>query len=530
MSALQVVGNMGERFDEILTKDALEFTKRLHDEFFIRHYDLLARRQNRQKEFSRGVLPNFLPQTQFIREDKSWAVASCGPALVDRRVEITGPTDPKMTCNAMNSGAKVWMADLEDATSPTWGNIIGGQINLFDAIRRKLVFDSGEKIYKITAEVTPTIVARPRGLHMVEKYLSYTGEDNTSHPAIAAFVDFGLYFFHNAHELISQGAGPYFYLAKLESHLEARLWNDIFIFAQEMLDIPHGTVRATILIETMPAAFEMEEILWELRDHCAGLNAGRWDYIFSVIKNFARSGEQFLMPDRSQITMTVPFMRAYTELLVSTCHRRRAQAIGGMSAFIPNRRDQEITDRAIMAVKNDKSREARDGFDGTWVAHPDLIAVALAEFDAVLGKQPNQIDRRRDDVEVSAEELINLNAHLGEVTENGLRTNVSVGIRYIESWLRGIGAAAIDNLMEDVATAEISRSQIWQWIRYKVRTREGKLITEQSVENVIAEFMDQIERFPNDRFEDAVKVFRQISLEQENFVDFLTVDAYDKYM
>jgi malate synthase len=371
---------------------------------------------------------------------------------------------------------------------------------------------------------------RPRGWHLVEKHLTFIDRSERPSPAVAALVDFGLYFFHNADELIARGVGPYFYLPKIESHAEARLWNDVFTFAEDRLGIEYGSIRATVLIETIPAAFEMDEILWELRDHCAGLNAGRWDYIFSIIKNFRGAGKKFITPDRAQITMTVPFMRAYTELLVATCHKRGAHAIGGMSAFIPNRRDPEVTARALENVANDKRREAGDGFDGTWVAHPDLIATARAEFDAVLGERPNQVDRLRPEVAVTSADLIDIQSIGGDVTDAGLRSNVSIGIRYIESWLRGVGAAAIDNLMEDAATAEISRSQIWQWIHYGVVTREGTRVTHALVESLIAEMRDNLTRIPEDRFDDAITVFREVALDAENFPTFLTVGAYAQFL
>lgn len=530
MSHISIAGEMHPRFNEILTPDALAFVTELHELFAGSRSDLLAHRLVNRTRFSNGHRPTFLKSTSHIREDDSWFVAGPGPGLEDRRVEMTGPTDPKMACNAMNSGAKVWLADLEDATSPTWENIIGGQVTLFDVIRRQLNFDSGEKIYTITAEKTPTIVMRPRGWHMVEKHLLFVDQENHVRPTVAGLVDFGLYFFHNAKELITRGAGPYFYLAKLESHDEARLWNKIFTYAEARLDIPYGTIRATVLIETIPAAFEMEEILWVLRDHCAGLNAGRWDYIFSIIKNFAGAGKQFLTPDRAQITMTVPFMRAYTELLVATCHKRKAHAIGGMSAFIPNRRDKEVTDRALAAVKSDKARETTDGFDGSWVAHPDLIPIAQAEFDAVLGQKPNQVDRLRDDVDVSLDQLLDIQSIGGDVTDAGVRTNVEVGLRYIESWLRGVGAVAIDNLMEDVATAEICRSQIWQWIHYEVITREETHITRGLIEQLIFDILQGMDRNENDRFDDAVTVFREICLDEDHFPTFLTLSAYSRFM
>ena len=517
-----------ERFDEILTPDALHFLTRLHDQFAGRRHDRLAARMESRKHITNGRNLRFLPETAAIREDPSWRVAGAGPGLHDRRVEITGPTDRKMTINAMNSGAKVWLADQEDATSPTWQNVIGGQVNLRDAIRRQIDFTTPEGKTYALGEETPTIVMRPRGWHLVEKHLRYTDRAGLRTPASGSLVDFGLYIFHNAHELIERGSGPYFYIAKIENHREARLWDDVFTFAENALNIQHGTIRATVLIETIPAAFEMDEILYELREHCAGLNAGRWDYIFSIIKNFRGRGASFVLPDRAAITMTVPFMRAYTELLVATCHKRGAHAIGGMSAFIPNRRDPEVTARALDAVTRDKRREASDGFDGTWVAHPDLIDTARAEFDAVLGERPNQIDRVRDDVHVTAEDLLNLRID-GSVTDAGVRSNVSIAVRYIESWLRGVGAAAIDNLMEDAATAEISRSQLWQWMHQRVVTAEGTAITHRHIEAELNEILAGVERSDGDRFDDAAAVFREVTLEEE-FPTFLTLSAYSSYL
>ncbi|WP_231604839.1 malate synthase A [Salinibacterium sp. SWN139] len=525
---MEPIAESEERFDEILTPDALHFLTRLHDQFAGRRHDRLAARMESRKHITNGRNLRFLPETAAIREDDSWRVAGAGPGLDDRRVEITGPTDRKMTVNAMNSGAKVWLADQEDATSPTWHNVIGGQINLYDAIRRQIDFTTDEGKTYALGEETPTIVMRPRGWHLVEKHLRYTDRAGLRTPASGSLVDFGLYIFHNAHELIERGSGPYFYIAKIENHLEARLWDDVFTFAENALNIPHGTIRATVLIETIPAAFEMEEILYELREHCAGLNAGRWDYIFSIIKNFRGRGASFVLPDRSAITMTVPFMRAYTELLVATCHKRGAHAIGGMSAFIPNRRDPEVTARALDAVTRDKRREATDGFDGTWVAHPDLIPTARAEFDAVLGERPNQVDRLRDDVHVTADDLLDLRID-GAVTDAGVRSNVSIALRYIESWLRGVGAAAIDNLMEDAATAEISRSQLWQWMHQRVVTAEGTPITHRRIEEELAHVFATLERTPGDRFDDAAAVFREVTLE-DDFPTFLTLSAYSSYL
>lgn len=528
-SDIVVTGPMHPRFEEILTPEALAFLAALHARFGGRRHDRLADRMRRRFEIGNGHDPRFRDDTRHIREDASWQVAGAGPGLEDRRVEITGPTDPKMTINALNSGAKVWLADQEDATSPTWQNVVGGQLSLFDAIRGQLSFTSPEgKSYAVAAEETPTIVMRPRGWHLIEKHVDVTDRAGRRMAASGSLVDFGLYFFHNAAQLIANGRGPYFYLAKIESSEEAKLWDDVFRFSEEYVGIPHGTIRATVLIETLPAAFEMEEILYELRDHCAGLNAGRWDYIFSIIKNYRGRGARFVLPDRSEVTMTVPFMRAYTELLVKTCHKRGAFAIGGMSAFIPNRRDPEVTERAFEKVAADKKREAGDGFDGTWVAHPDLIPVARAEFDAVLGDRPNQVDRRRDDVEVTASQL--LDVHIGlPVTAAGVHGNVSVAIRYLEAWLRGLGAVAIDNLMEDAATAEISRSQIWQWIHQDRATQEGDPITRDYVEGLMAQVLGEVTRFDGDRFDDAAEIFREVALRDE-FPAFLTVPAYARYL
>ena len=538
-SWIEVTAPLGERYDEILTPEALAFLAALHDRFAGIRHDLLAARMQTRVHSANGRDPKFLPETDAVRRDRSWRVAGAGPGLEDRRVEITGPTDRKMAINALNSGAKVWLADQEDATSPTWANVIEGQITLFDALRGQLSFTSADgREYSVDGRMglahggpaeTPTIVMRPRGWHLTEKHIRFHDRAGRSMSASGALVDFGLYFFHNARRLIELGLGPYFYLPKLESHREARLWNDIFQYAQNALSIPQGTVRATVLIETIQAAFEMEEILYELRDHCAGLNAGRWDYIFSIVKTFRSRGRRWVFPDRASITMTVPFMRAYTELLVSTCHQRGAYAIGGMSAFIPNRRDPEVTAQALEKVTADKRREAGDGFDGTWVAHPDLIPTARAEFDAVLGEQPHQLARLREDVTVTAAQLLDIPSIGGQVTEGGVRDNVRIGIRYIESWLRGVGAAAIDNLMEDAATAEISRSQVWQWVNDNTVTAEGRRIDREWVESLVEDVYADLDRFDGDRFADAVTVFRQVSLEPE-FPTFLTIPAYARFL
>jgi malate synthase len=538
---LEVTGELGDRYDQILTPAALDFLAELHDRFAGTRHDLLAARLQTRVDAANGRDPRFLPETLHIRADPDWRVAGPGPGLTDRRVEITGPTDRKMAINALNSGAAVWLADQEDATSPTWANVIEGQLTLHDAVHGSLSYDGPDgKAYRVTGAPsdrlggaapgsTPTIVMRPRGWHLVEKNLTFVDRADRRMPASGSLVDFGLYVFHNAHRLVGNGSGPYFYLPKLEGHVEARLWNDIFSHTEDHLNLGHGTIRATVLIETIQAAFEMEEILYELRDHCAGLNAGRWDYIFSIIKTFRARGARFVLPDRREITMTVPFMRAYTELLVATCHRRGAYAIGGMSAFIPNRRDPAVTERALEQVAADKRREAGDGFDGTWVAHPDLIPTARAEFDAVLGHRPNQLERTRDDVRVTAADLLDIASAGGQVTEAGVQDNVRIALCYIESWLRGVGAAAIDDLMEDAATAEISRSQIWQWIHQGTVTAEGSPVTTDGVAGLIAEQLRTLPRTPADRFDDAAEVLRASALEAE-FPTFLTVAAYARYL
>ncbi|HEV3102653.1 MAG TPA: malate synthase A [Candidatus Dormibacteraeota bacterium] len=520
---VEVKGRMDGRAREVLTPDALEFVGRLQREFGGRREELLRAREERQARIDAGEMPNFLDSTRSIR-DSEWQVAPAARDLQDRRVEITGPTDRKMLINALNSGARVFMADFEDANSPTWSNLVEGQVNLIDAIERKLTFTSPEgKEYRLNEKVA-TLVVRPRGWHLDERHVLAGGR-----PVSGSLFDFGLYFFHNAKRLLGKGSGPYFYLPKLESHLEARLWNDVFNFAQDALGIPRGTIRATVLIETILAAFEMEEILYELREHSSGLNAGRWDYIFSIIKKF-RNRPDFVLPDRAQVTMTVPFMRAYTLLLVKTCHRRGAHAMGGMAAFIPSRRDAEVNRVAMAKVKEDKDREAGDGFDGTWVAHPDLVTIATEAFDRVLGNRPNQLDRQRPDVGVAAVELIDVGVPGGTITEAGLRLDVSVGIQYIESWMRGVGAAAINNLMEDVATAEISRSQVWQWCRNSARLAEGATVSADLVREIADEEMASLrarhgeDLWVKGRFTEAREVFEEVAL-AESFPAFLTLAA-----
>ncbi|MFE7625533.1 malate synthase A [Streptomyces sp. NPDC057509] len=519
------------RQDEVLTPAALAFVAELHRRFTPRRDELLARRGERRAEIARTSTLDFLPGTAAIRADDSWKVAPAPAALNDRRVEITGPTDRKMTINALNSGAKVWLADFEDASAPTWENVVLGQLNLMDAYNRSIDFTdprSGKSYALKPAGELATVVTRPRGWHLDERHLQLDGT-----PVPGALVDFGLYFFHNAQRLIDLGKGPYFYLPKTESHLEARLWNDIFVFAQDYAGIPQGTVRATVLIETITAAYEMEEILYELRDHASGLNAGRWDYLFSIVKNFRDGGPKFVLPDRNAVTMTAPFMRAYTELLVRTCHKRGAHAIGGMAAFIPSRRDAEVNKVAFEKVKADKDREANDGFDGSWVAHPDLVPIAMASFDAVLGEKPNQKERLREDVSIAAGDLIAIDTLHAKPTYEGLRNAVAVGIRYIEAWLRGMGAVAIFNLMEDAATAEISRSQIWQWINADVVFENGEHATAELARKVAAEELAAIraetgdEAFAAGQWQEAHDLLLQVSLDQD-YADFLTLPAYER--
>lgn len=533
VNGVRVLGEPVPGQDRVLTSAALEFLAALHRGVEGRRRELMDERAARRRRIAEGETLDFLPATRKVREDTSWHVAPLAPGLRDRRVEITGPVDRKMTINAMNSGAKCWLADFEDSSTPSWENVIAGQVNLQDAIRRTISLTTPEgKEYTLGGVQLvdrPTIIVRPRGLHLMEDRILVDGQ-----PVSGALADFALYFFHNAKELLRRGRGPYFYLPKTESHLEARWWNCVFVRAQDLLEIPQGTIRATVLIETITAAFEMEEILYQLRNHAAGLNAGRWDYIFSVIKTFRERGEDFVLPDRSEVTMTQPMMRAYTELLVRTCHRRGASAIGGMAAQIPNRRDPEANAAALEKVRADKTREAEDGFDGSWVAHPDLVPVAMEVFDAVLKDLPNQIrTRRREDVVPDAAALVDVRSTTGSITEQGLRMNIEVGIRYVESWLRGNGAAAIHNLMEDAATAEISRSQIWQWIRTgsTARLSDGgeRTVTREWVEQVTEEEFGRIERTEGDRFDDAREIFTSVAL-AEDFPDFLTLPAYERFL
>ena len=521
-AALEIRGPDVPGQERILTPDALEFVERLASRFGPRRDQLLARRREVQRRLRAGELPEFLEETAEVRSAR-WSVAPSAPDLSDRRVEITGPVERKMMINALNSGARVFMGDFEDALSPPWINVITGQANCMDAVRRTLEYLSPEGKRYALGEELATLVVRPRGWHLEEKHLRLDGR-----PVSASLVDFGFYFFHNARELLARGSGPYFYLPKLESHLEARLWNDVFNAAQDALALPRGTIRATVLVETILAAFEMEEILYELRDHAAGLNAGRWDYLFSVIKNF-RDRPEFVLPDRGQLTMAVPFMRAYTELLVSTCHRRGAHAIGGMAAFIPSRRDAEVNANAFARVREDKGREASDGYDGAWVAHPDLVPVVQEVFDKVLGRRPHQKDRQRNDVRVTGKELLDARVPGGRITDAGLHSDVSVALQYLEAWLRGSGAVAINNMMEDTATAEIARAQLWQWIRHGVRTEEGAPVTLDRVQRLLREEVARLEAAaPGEtRLAEAADLLENLVAAKE-FPEFLTLGAYEK--
>jgi malate synthase len=527
-SSIQILGSMSSAYAEILTPPALDFLVKLHREFDSARDALLKRRSERQAEIDAGAVPDFLPETAAIRESE-WQVNPIPADLQDRRIEITGPVERKMIINALNSSARVFMADFEDSLTPTWDNVIQGQSNLREAVRRTLELTSPEgKSYKLKDKIA-TLVVRPRGWHLLEKHVLVDGQ-----PISASLFDFGLYFFHNVSELIERGSGPYFYLPKLEGHLEARLWNHVFEYAQDALRLNRGTIKATVLIETFLAAFEMDEILYELREHAAGLNAGRWDYIFSLIKKNRRRSD-INLPDRAQITMTVPFMRAYTELLVKTCHYRGAHAIGGMAAFIPSRRDAQVNETALAKVREDKVREASDGFDGTWVAHPDLVPVAMEAFDAALKDRTHQKDRLREEVNVSAEDLRNIHVPGGTITEAGVRNNISVALQYLESWLRETGAVAIFNLMEDAATAEISRAQLWQWINYNARldaaSDSGDLaskvsITAELYKRFQTEELSKLEKGAGRKYAEATEILDRLVL-NEDFIDFLTLPAYN---
>ncbi|SDP67337.1 malate synthase [Pedococcus dokdonensis] len=515
-----------ERSSEILTPEALTFLAELQSRFGSRRDELLAARRTRRAEVSRTGKLDFLEETREVREG-DWTVAPAPADFADRRVEITGPTERKMAINALNSGAKVWLADLEDANTPHWDNVIGGQVSLYDAVRRtiELTTPNGKHYELKDPGAIPVIVPRPRGWHFDEEHLTLDGR-----PLVGALVDFGLYFFHNAAELLERGSGPYFYLPKMESHLEARLWNDVFTYAQEALGIPHGTVRATVLIETIPAAFEMDEILYELRDHAAGLNAGRWDYLFSIIKYFRDSGPSFTLPDRNAVTMNAPMMKAYSDLLVQTCHKRGAFAIGGMAAFIPSK-DPSVNEAAFAKVRADKEREVGAGFDGSWVAHPGMVELCKEVFTGVLGDSPNQLGKQRDEVSVSGADLLDAGSTPGDRTLDGLRGNVSVGIQYLQAWLLGNGAVAIHNLMEDAATAEISRSQIWQWLNSGATLASGEIVTRELVDGVVeSEYAALIDSVGDDEtargaLETARRLFVECALDPD-FPDFLTLPAY----
>ncbi len=522
---LQIDAPLHARYDEVLTEDALALVGRLHEELDSRRVELLRAREERQAALDAGQ------KLSFVGAPEDFTIAPVPAALADRRVEITGPTTRKMVINALNSGARGFMADFEDSNSPYWSNMIGGQVNLADAARGSMEHEEKGKQYRLEDEHAVLLV-RPRGLHLPERHLAVNG----GHVA-GAFVDFGLYVHRNAEALLEGGAGPYFYIPKLESHREAALWHDAFVIAETALGLDRGTIKATVLIETIPAAFEMDAILYELRDHAAGLNAGRWDYIFSMIKRF-RSRPEFVMPDRADVTMTVPFMHAYSDLLVKTCHARGAHAMGGMSAVIPSRTDEEANRKAFEAVRSDKEREAGAGFDGTWVAHPDSVAVATEAFDAVLGERPNQVEKLRGDVSVEAEDLLSVAQTPGEVTETGLRSNVNIGIQYISSWLRGNGAAGIYGLMEDAATAEISRAQIWQWIKHGEVLDDGRPVTADLVRTLAGEELDKIRSEIGDdewferegRPELSRSLFERVALSGDEFVEFLTLPAYEELL
>jgi malate synthase len=519
---MQVRAPLEDRYDELLTDDALALVGRLHDELDVRRRELLESRLDMQSRLDAGE------SLHFVTAPEDFEVAPVPDALQDRRVEITGPASRKMVINALNSGARAFMADFEDSNSPYWSNMVGGQVNLADAIRGTIEHSEKGKDYSLGDE--PAVLqVRPRGLHLPEAHLELD-----SQPVAGAFMDIGLYVHRNAEALLERGWGPYFYIPKLESHHEAALWRDAFVITEETLGLDRGTIKATVLIETIPAAFSMDAILYELRDHAAGLNAGRWDYIFSVIKRF-RSRAEFLMPDRSAVTMTVPFMKAYSDLVVKTCHARRAHAMGGMAAVIPSRTDDEANRKAFEAVREDKQREAGDGFDGTWVAHPDSVPVATEAFDEVLGDRPNQVDRQRDDVEPAAEELLDVASTPGERTEEGLRSNVNVGIQYISSWLRGNGAAGIYGLMEDAATAEIARGQVWQWVHHEAKLDDGRTVTPELVRELEASELERIrseigddEWFETEGRPDLSRaLFERVALSDE-FVEFLTLPAYEE--
>jgi malate synthase len=526
VSGASILGPSVSETEAVLTPEAMEFIADLHRCFNPRRCELLQKRQERQARMDAGELPDFLSETREIREDPSWRVGSIPPDLERRHIEITGPTDRKMLINALNSGADVFMADFEDANAPTWANMIEGQRNVTAAIERTLTYATAEKKYALNERIA-TLMVRPRGWHLEEKHFRVDGS-----PISASLFDFGLCVFANAQRLLRIGSGPYFYLPKLESHLEARLWNDVLNRAETVLDLPHGTIKVTVLIETILAAFEMHEILFELRDHITGLNAGRWDYIFSCIKKF-RGTSSLVFPDRLQVTMTVPFMRAYTDLLIQTCHGRGAHAMGGMAAYIPSRKDPKVNEVALAKVREDKLRESSDGFDGTWVAHPDLVPVAREVFDQALGLKPHQKERLRQDVQIRAEQLRDFRVEGGRVTAAGMQSNLSVGLQYLESWLRGNGAVAINNLMEDAATAEISRSQLWQAIHHHAPVAGGGQATPELYRALVSKELAAIrtrwgeKNYAASRIELAARILNEL-VSGKALADFLTLRAYEE--
>jgi malate synthase len=524
-SQIQINAPIPDNYKEILSDDAVDFLTSLHHRFNTQRLDLLKQRSLRQEQLNAGQMPHFLNETKHIRDEKTWKITHTPASLQERKVEITGPVERKMMINALNSGAQVFLADFEDALSPTWKNVIEGQINLIDAVDRTLSFTNPDgKKYSLN-EKTATLIIRPRGWHLPEKHFLVEGT-----PISGSLFDFGLYFFHNAKRTLEKGFGPYFYLPKIENHLEARLWNDVFCWAQQELSLPKGTIKATVLIETLLAAFEMEEIIYELRDHIVGLNAGRWDYIFSIIKKF-QENTSLLFPDRSQITMTVPFMKRYTELIIQTCHKRGIHALGGMAAFIPSRKDKDINEKAISKVREDKEREAQEGFDGTWVAHPDLVQPAMEVFNHYLGNKPHQKDKFNQAHEITDLDLLDFKIKEGVITENGLRLNINVSLQYLEAWLQGIGAVALNNLMEDAATAEISRAQLWQWVHHPHAVMEnGQKITMDLFFKFLAEEFQKIKASKNqssslDKLSTAQSLLENL-VSSKHFEDFLTISAY----
>ncbi|KAK4209894.1 malate synthase [Rhypophila decipiens] len=522
LQGVSVLGPINETQKKILTPQALAFLALLHRSFNSTRKALLERRKIRQAELDKGQLPDFLPETRHIRENPTWKGAPPAPGLVDRRVEITGPTDRKMVVNALNSDVWTYMADFEDSSAPTWDNMVNGQVNLYDAVRRQVDFKQGAKEYKLRTDKTlPTLIVRPRGWHLEEKHVTVDGE-----PMSGSLFDFGLYFYHNAFEAVKRGFGPYFYLPKMESHLEARLWNDAFNLAQDYIGMPRGTIRGTVLIETILAAFEMDEIIYELRDHSSGLNCGRWDYIFSVIKKF-RQNSSFVLPDRSCVTMTVPFMDAYVKLLIQTCHKRGVHAMGGMAAQIPIKDDPAANEKAMEGVRADKLREVRAGHDGTWVAHPALASIATEIFNKHM-PTPNQLFVRREDVRIGQNDLLNMNVP-GQITEAGIRKNLSIGLGYMEAWIRGVGCVPINYLMEDAATAEVSRSQLWQWVRHGVQTAEGKRVDKAYALKLLKEQTQELAANApkGNKFQLAAQYFSG-QVTGEDYADFLTSLLYNE--